>query len=39
MARRGPGMARSIPGKRREGHAVAGMPLRMAARCYSAPTM
>lgn len=29
LARRGPGMARGIPAKRHEGHAVAGMPVRI----------
>ena len=37
MARRGPGMARDIPAKRHEGHIVAGVPVRVAARGYSAP--
>lgn len=35
----GPGMARPIPGKRREGHAAAGMPVQVAARCYSVPAI
>lgn len=39
LARRGPGMARDIPAKRREGHAAAGMPVRAAARGYSAPAI
>lgn len=32
-------MARSIHGKRREGHAVADMPVLVAAVCYSAPAV
>ena len=39
MARRGPGMARGIPAKRREGHAVAGVPVQVAVRCYSDPAV
>ena len=32
-------MARGIPAKRREGHAVAGVPVQVAVRCYSDPAV